>query len=85
MVLEYTDKAGGMAGNRYRTHLGSREEYDEWVKDLGPHLKVVDHGVTDEEALALIDEIPLETRMNAGIEAATKGGELNEMVLARKI
>ena len=86
VVLQYTKVAGGYAGVRTRTSFASKAEFDTWW--LGNvNQKIVEEDVTDERAIALCQQTPLESLVGAAISDATnpETGRVNLAIAEMKL
>lgn len=84
VVIEYTDAAGGWAGNRYIT--GSRGlSLDSLNEELGERQKVIAYDVEMPEAQRLVSAVPVECLVAAAFEECTIEGKVDPFMLSMQL
>jgi hypothetical protein len=85
VVIEYTEAAGGWAGNRYWTSLKNESDLEAWQSDLGDGQKVIAHGITGKQAENMTADVPVECLVAAAFEECTIDGVVEPMMLKMQL
>lgn len=72
VALRYTAAANGHAGIVTWTPFPSKQEFDDWFKNIGhKEQEVVEEGITEERAIELCQTTPLRSYVRAAITEST--------------
>jgi hypothetical protein len=85
LVIEYTDAAGGWAGNRYITGFSGEERLESLKEDLGERQKVIAHDVTMDEAQLIVSDVHVDCLVAAAFEECTIEGVVEPMMLKMQL
>ncbi|OGH85481.1 MAG: hypothetical protein A2294_03040 [Candidatus Magasanikbacteria bacterium RIFOXYB2_FULL_38_10] len=85
VVFEYTAAAGGYAGVRTWTAFKDKADFEQWLHKTDNKVlqnqKIVARGVSDDQAIRLVEETPIESYAAACVEESIRSGHVSKFLL----
>jgi hypothetical protein len=85
VVFEYTEKAGLFKGNRTWKKYPDEETFKKMYKPNEAKEKVIAQGISSEEALFLINHVPLSIKLMSAVGNSFLHGQLDEQKLKLRL